>query len=198
MTPDELLALARQVAPVIQRRGVRPVIVGGIALATHNVFRATKDLDLGVATPPSNLELIDRDLRAAGFDTVLRRPASNDRLGGVIEVCRGPLTVEVVNYDNSPAFGFPKAIEDGLAALPDGELRAIPLTQLIALKIYASSLDVGGQRSRRDVWMLLKNNPEVDADAIWEKCREYRLPVDAFRALMEREAVEQFEGDESP
>ena len=198
MTPEELLAFARQVEAIIRRRGVRPMIVGGIAMAAHKVFRATKDLDLGVATPPSNLERIARDLEDAGFDVQLQRPASDDRLGGVIVVRRGGLRVEVVNYDNSPAYGFPKAIEDGLAAITQDELQAIPLPQLVALKVYASNLEVGGQGSRRDVWMLLQNNPDADWEAIWDTCRRYRLPVDAFRALMEREAPEEFEGDESP
>lgn len=174
------------------------MIVRGIAMAAHNVFRATKDLDLGVATPPSNLELIARDLEDAGFDVNLQRPASNDRLGGVIVVCRGGLKVEVVNYDNSPAYGFPKAIEDGLAAITQDELQAIPLTQLVALKVYASNLEVGGQGSRRDVWMLLQNNPDADWEAIWETCRRYGLPVEKFRELMQREAVARAEGKDTP
>lgn len=189
MNPDELLEFAQEVAHFVRARGVRSVIVGGIALAAHNVFRATKDLDLGVSTPPANLALIAQDLREGGFDVELREPDGDDRLGGLIEVRREPLTVEVVNFDNSPAHGFPQAIEDGLAALPDDGLRAIPLTQLVALKIYASSLDAGGHRSRRDVWMLLQNNPHADHAEIWDTCRKYRLPVDRFRDLMEAEAL---------
>ncbi len=188
MNPDELLELAEEVARYVRARGARPVIVGGIALAAHNVFRATKDLDLGVATPPPNLALIAEDLCEAGFDVELREPDGNDRLGGLIEVLRDGLRVEVVNYDNSPSRGFPRAIEDGLAALPDDGLRAIPLPQLVALEIYASSLDAGGYRSRRDVWMLLQNNPSADQAEIWSTCRKYRLPVDRFRDLMEAEA----------
>ncbi len=51
----------------LNRRGVRYVVVGGIALNLHGVPRATADLDIAVALEKENLEKIVEAMMELGF-----------------------------------------------------------------------------------------------------------------------------------
>ena len=53
---------------------------------------------------------------------------------------------------------------------PGGKLRIVPLTQLVALKLYA-----GGSKAKSDILELLRRNPDADLGKIREACRRYRL-----------------------
>lgn len=175
--PELFLALAECVMEVLRDHGLDALVIGGYALAAHNYKRATDDLDLGVSTRVAKLRTLRDALEQQGYTATLRAPDGNDPLGGVIDIEDGSgALVQVVNFDNSPARGFPCAIEDALRdATPYSDttkLRAIPLPQLIALKLYA-----GGPQSRADILALLRANPDADVDAIRELCRKYRLPV---------------------
>ncbi|MEM1033764.1 MAG: hypothetical protein AAGN82_25745, partial [Myxococcota bacterium] len=59
MTAERLeatLALAHEVLDVLDTHDVQAVVIGALALAVHGYPRATRDLDLGVATSLSTLE----------------------------------------------------------------------------------------------------------------------------------------------
>ena len=111
--PALYIALAERVVDVLHQHSVEALVIGGYALAAHNYLRATDDLDLGVSTPIAKLKTIRDDLEQRGFIAALRTPDGNDPLGGVIDVEDGSgALVQIVNFDNSPAHGFPRAIMD--------------------------------------------------------------------------------------
>lgn len=179
MLVDETIDLAERVAEVLDERGVAAVMIGGYALALHNYPRATEDLDLGVAVKPTKFAALCDELNRRGFTAELEKPDGDDPLGGVVRIrdATGAL-VEVVNFDNHPGGGFPRVIEDALAAAkapPAGSrLRVVPLPQLIALKLYAAVTP--SSSSLQDIRELLASNPDADVAAIKHLCEvEYRL-----------------------
>lgn len=148
-------------------------MIGGVALAVYNYPRATDDLDLGVSATLTTLRAIREELACQGHAALLREPDGDDPLGGTIDVesASGGF-VQIVNFDNSPAGGFPSVIRDALRALgpPSGKLRVVPLPYLVAMKLYA-----GGEKSIRDIQALVQNNPDEDWTAIRALCEDYRL-----------------------
>ena len=117
------------------------------------------------------VRIIRNLLRQAGFTAELREPSTDDPLGGVIDVS-GPFgLVQIISFGNR----FPAAIRDALVGenillIPGGNLRIIPLPQLVALKLYA-----GGIKAKADIVELLRRNPDADFDEIRNVCRRYRL-----------------------
>lgn len=169
--PPGLLEAAERIGELLAGRGVEAVVIGAAARAAHRYVRHTEDLDLGVSIAIRDLAGLAGSLRTAGFDVVAREPDGQDPLGGVIDVS-GPFgLVQIVNFGER----FPAVIESGLAeaTLPmreGGNLRIIPLANLVALKLYA-----GGMKSKADIVELLRRNPAADRDRIRMLCRRYRL-----------------------
>lgn len=74
-----------RIVAALNGAGVSYVIVGGLAVGTHGVIRATRDLDLVPEPAPANMELLARTLAALGgrhpvaeemSGTLLSRPVS--------------------------------------------------------------------------------------------------------------------------
>jgi hypothetical protein len=79
--------------------------------------------------------------------------------------------VQVISF----ADRFPAAIQDSLIDAKlllnsHSSLRLMPITQLIALKLYA-----GGYKAKGDIIELLKRNPDHDRVAITQAMKRYRL-----------------------
>ena len=169
--PDATLRAAERVAVLLQGHGIPSVVIGAVALAAYKYVRFTEDLDLGVDAEFSAMRALVTALREDGFTAEFREPDEDDPLGGVIDVS-GPFgLVQIVNFGNR----FPAAIHDALAGddilvTPGGNLRIVPLPQLIALKLYA-----GGSKAKADIVELLRRNPDADLDQIRNVCRRYRL-----------------------
>jgi hypothetical protein len=168
---DATLKAAERVVGILQSHGISAVVIGAVALAAYKYVRFTEDLDLGIETDLPAMRALVTALRGEGFTAELRVPDGDDPLGGVIDIT-GPFgLIQIVNFGNS----FPAAIRDALAGgevliTPGGELRIIPLPQLIALKLYA-----GGSRSKSDIIEVLRRNPQADLVEIQATCRRYRL-----------------------
>lgn len=111
-----------------------------------------------------------------------RRSDAADPLGGVIDVLaiHGG-QVQVVNFDNSPAGGFPKlvhlALEEAIP-IPGTALQVTPLDVLIAFKLYA-----GGLKSSSDIAELLARHPELDRQRLIERMKELGLQRQLRRVL---------------
>ncbi|WP_143101427.1 nucleotidyl transferase AbiEii/AbiGii toxin family protein [Stigmatella aurantiaca] len=174
MTSSEAsTVLAKQVWAVLQRYTVDAVVIGGVALAAHNYPRSTDDLDLGVIATRATLRAVYDEFLRLGYTAELREPDGDDPLGGVIDVeDKAGGFVQIVNFDNSPSGGFPRVIRDALQALgpPISRLPIAPLPHIIAMKLYA-----GGDKSRRDIQALVRNNPDEDWEAIRTLCKSYNL-----------------------
>ena len=178
---DATLRTAERVAAILAEHQVASVVIGALALAVHNYPRATEDLDLAIAVAPAALESLATALRAEGFQVDVRMPDASDPLVGVIDV-RAPDAdlVQVVNFDNSPAGGFPRLVTDAMpGALPMGTagLRVVDLPMLVAFKLYA-----GGTKSALDIMALLERN-DVDLEALRSTCVALRLSGELERVL---------------
>jgi len=174
-TLDATLATAEAVVEALEQRNVEAVVIGAMALAVHGYPRDTVDLDLAVAVEPSVLHEVARSLAARGFEVVVREPDAADPLGGVLDVsARGAELVQVVNFLNPPAGGFPLLVRSALAhaeTLIEGRpLRVVDVYHLIAFKLYA-----GGPKSHLDVAELLERNPQLDLARLRALCRRLRL-----------------------
>jgi len=174
-TADATLELASKVTGALATQGVETVVIGALAMAAHRYARATEDLDLAVAVEPSQMRVLAQVLRGTGLEVELREPDPQDPLGGVMDIhAPGADRVHVVNFDNSPAGGFPRLVRDALASSmplePGSNLRITGLFPLIGFKLYA-----GGEGSRSDLQHLLKRNEPVDLPALRTWCAERRL-----------------------
>ena len=113
MSPGETcseptLLAAEQVAAILARAGIDSVLIGAAALAVHGYPRATQDLDLATCVEPKRLAAVAPDLRREGFSAEMSPPDANDPLGGVLHVgAEGIDPIEIVNFSNPPAHGFP-------------------------------------------------------------------------------------------
>lgn len=171
----QVLGLAEKVAGVLARSGVESALIGAVALAVHRYPRSTEDIDLAVGIEPRQLEKLAQELGREGFSTEVSLPDNVDPLGGVLRVRTADTErVEVVNFCNPPAGGFPALIA---AALRDARplregisLRVVTLPHLILFKLYA-----GGVKSKNDVLELLSRNPEINVNELREVCRQFRL-----------------------
>lgn len=166
---------AEKIAEFLARAGVESALIGAAALAAHRYPRSTDDLDLAIGVDPGRLDEIARDLRREGFTAEVSEPDANDPLGGVLRVsAEGIDRIEIVNFCNPPAGGFPALAEVALRdAAPYREgtsLRVVTLPHLILFKLYA-----GGPKSKNDVLELLSRNPEVDLNELREVSRRFRM-----------------------
>jgi len=179
----QTLRVAEQVLAALQRVGGQGVIIGGMALAVHCYPRDTIDLDLATAVEPRKLDEVAAELRTLGYGVEVRKPDPDDPLGGVLDVqAEGADRVQVVNFLNPPASGFPRLVEEAVATatalIPGQPLKVVDLPHLIAFKLYA-----GGNKSRLDILELLDRNPSVELERLRELCRGYRMEAELDEIL---------------
>lgn len=183
-TLEGTLRVATDVLHVLKEHGADGVLIGGMALAVHQYPRDTVDLDLAVAVNPPALHQIAASLAALGYQVSVNEPDAADPLGGVLDV-QGPDAdlVQVVNFLNPPAGGFPRLVADALATasplMPGHEVRVVDLYHLVAFKLYA-----GGSKSVLDILELLARNPTLDLGRLETLCTSFRLDR-KLRAVLE-------------
>jgi hypothetical protein len=178
---DATMKLAEAVAFVLEQEQVPCVVIGALALAAYHYPRATEDLDLAVAVAPSRIAALAARLRTEGWEVEARLPDADDPLGGVIDVrAPGADLVQVVNFDNSPAGGFPRLVHEAVAgarSLKGSTLRLADLPALVAFKLYA-----GGPGSTSDILELLARNV-IDLAGLRGRCRSLHLDRELERVL---------------
>lgn len=183
---DATLEVAERVSAILERQGVPAVVIGAIALAVHGYPRSTEDLDLAIAVRPPSLAKLTDELRREGWSVEVRPPDALDPLGGVVDIrAPGAYLVQVVNFDNSPAGGFPRLVEEAAHTaqplVPNGRLKVVDLPLLVAFKLYA-----GGNKSRSDICELLDLHPDR-IDEVRERCKVLGLGRRLERILDDRE-----------
>lgn len=177
------LRVAQHVLDVLHEHGTESIVIGALALAVHGYPRATEDLDLAVSTPLSNLKRVAAALEDRGYEVEFREPDAQDPLGGVIDVrAPGADLVQVVNFDSSPAAGFPRLVHDAISTAsalgPGSSLRVVDPYHLVVFKLYA-----GGAKSKLDILELLDRHPALDVERLRELCAGYRLDSALERVL---------------
>jgi len=172
MNPTEpLLKHAERVGEILEDHSLPAVVIGGLALAAHGYIRFTQDVDLGLTASHDQLEALSKDLEKNGYQVEYRVAGPEDPLGGVIDIITEAGLVQVISY----AERFPRVISDALQYSPfdlseDSSLKIAPITQLVAMKLYA-----GGIKSKADILEVLRANPEANIDDIEGYCQSCRL-----------------------
>jgi hypothetical protein len=97
MRLDDVLA----VLDALERRGVRYAVFGGLAMAAHGFDRATRDLDLFVASDAENVELLRRSLADVFDDPEISQITAEDLGGEYPAIQYGPpgvdFTIDIVS-----------------------------------------------------------------------------------------------------
>jgi len=97
MRLDDVLA----VLGALERRGVRYAVFGGLAMAAHGFDRATRDLDLFVASDADNVELLRRSLADVFDDPDIAQITAEDLGGEYPAIQYGPpgvdFTIDIVS-----------------------------------------------------------------------------------------------------
>jgi len=97
MRLDDVLA----VLDALERRGVRYAVFGGLAMAAHGFDRATRDLDLFVASDSDNVELLRRSLADVFDDPDIAQITAEDLGGDYPAIQYGPpgvdFTIDIVS-----------------------------------------------------------------------------------------------------
>jgi hypothetical protein len=177
------LTLAAELANELSSRGIEPLLIGAAALAVHGYPRFTEDLDFGVAVPPRELRALAEALSSPDRQIELNEPDADDPLGGVITITRaGCLPVQIVNFDNSPAAGFPALVrgaEQRAVTVPDVPGKVVSPEDLVLFKLYA-----GGHKSHLDIIELFTRCP-IDLNVLKDRAKGYGLARD-LDGLLER------------
>jgi hypothetical protein len=178
---ENSLALAREVDRVCVEEGCEVLLIGAMALAAHGYPRNTEDVDFAIAIDPRKLPALAHRLERLGLEATLAEADAQDPLGGVITLRRdGALPIQLVNFDNFPAGGFPKLVQDALsrASIVEGGIGKLPTVEdLILFKVYA-----GGPKSTLDILELLTRT-QVDLNQLRERAHGYGMKRDLAQVL---------------
>lgn len=178
---ESTLLLAERVVAELERQGLVPLLIGAAAMAAHGYARFTEDLDLALAMPTTEMPPLFESLRVAGFHGHYSAADGADPLGGVITLeAEHSRPVQIINFDNSPAGGFPALVRaaeqraTGQVGLPG---RLVGVEDLVLFKLYA-----GGAKSKLDIVELLTRVP-VDLALLRERAAGFRLDRALERVL---------------
>ncbi|MGE5347283.1 MAG: hypothetical protein ACM3JH_15120 [Acidithiobacillales bacterium] len=141
--------LLARVLDLLEGRGARPALIGGMALAAYGVGRATQDFDILVLDTSLLAEESWAALRESGAAVDVRRGDALDPLAGVIRVSKsGEAAVDVIVGKRS----WQVEILDRRQTLRLQDL-ALPVVE--AADLVLLKLDAGGPQDHLDVRLLL-------------------------------------------
>ncbi len=180
--PDATLLLASEVARELSENGLEPVLIGALALAAHGYTRTTADVDLAVAMHPDELPKLAAKLKRPDRTVETSLPDAGDPLGGVITIRRdGALPVQIVNFDNPPAGGFPALVRaaqrEPAILLETTSLHVVSAKMLVFFKLYA-----GGPKSELDIMELLIRCP-IELDQLKALAEQFRMQAELDSVL---------------
>lgn len=133
-----------------------PALIGGLALAAHNVVRATRDVDFLVDA--DDADRIHAILAGLGYACVHR---SQDAANYI----RGEEGLDLLYAHRPEARRLLASAQDRDTGI--GRLRVIDAEGLIAFKLQAWSNDPARGRDLDDIRALLRNNPgALDMDRV--------------------------------
>jgi predicted nucleotidyltransferase len=145
--------LGRQLEEVIaslSKLDARFALIGGLALASHKVIRATQDIDL--LTDSEKAEDIDRELVALGYRCLHRSPDAGNYL-------RGDERVDFI-YASRPAA---RGLLEHATALQTafGEVRVVSTEGLIGLKLQGFVNNPRRTQDLEDIKALIAANRQA-------------------------------------
>ena len=154
MMPEDLKEFLR----AFNEHGVKYLIVGGYAFGAHAEPRATKDLDVFIATDEANSNAVYRALAAYGapldgFTPLDFRDDSGFQIG------QPPARIDILQ--NISGIDFDEAWENRIEGLIDGEV----LAPVISKKdLIRNKLKAGRGQDLLDVKALLSASEDKDPD----------------------------------
>ena len=158
----------RQVLPAFSDTDTPPALIGGLALAAHQVVRATSDVDFLVAA--DDADRVHELLLSLRYECV-------HRSADAANYCRGDEGFELLYAHRAHASRLLQQAE--VRSTPLGRLRVISAEGLIGFKLQALCNDPTRGRDLDDIRRLLRaNRTKLDMDEV----RKYF-------ALFEREAL---------
>lgn len=96
MAPNEFDAFCRQAFEFLEQRGVRYLVIGGLAVVVVGEPRTTADADAVVFVSPAEAEALIREAAEAGFD--LREDVERERLSrtGTMRFRKGLFRLDLI------------------------------------------------------------------------------------------------------
>lgn len=121
---------------ILSARKIPFAVIGAMAASVHGIVRASMDADAVLSLTIQETPALEREFRAAGFQTELRRGDPDDPISGVLNLTdtygnRVDLLVGIRGLD--PA-AFSRTVE---LQFHGTALRVIGLEDFIAMKIFA-------------------------------------------------------------
>lgn len=167
--PTPLAALG-EVAAVLRKRQTAFALVGGLAVSARGEVRFTRDVDLAVALDDSAIELLVRDLRAAGYriDTLLEHETAQ-RIATVRMRTRAGILVDILCGSS----GIEPEIVLGatIMTLPEaGDIAVAQREELLAMKIL--SMTDKRLQDRIDARALVASPPPLNLERVRLRLRQ--------------------------
>ncbi len=146
--------LGRQLEEVIaslSKVDARFALIGGLALASHKVIRATQDIDL--LTDSEKAEDIDRELVALGYQCLHRSPDAGNYL-------RGDERVDFIYAASRPAA---RRLLSNATVIQTafGEVRVVSIEGLIGLKLQGFVNNPRRTQDLEDIKALIAANRQA-------------------------------------
>lgn len=154
MMPEDLKEFLR----AFNEHGVKYLIVGGYAFGAHAEPRATKDLDVFIATDEANSHAVYRALAAYGAPLDGFTPADFRDDSG-FQVGQPPARIDILQ--NISGVNFGEAWENRIEGLIDGEVLAPVISKEDLIR---NKLEAGRDQDLLDVKALLRASEDKDPD----------------------------------
>jgi hypothetical protein len=146
----------QEVASALDSIGVRFALIGGLALASHRVVRATQDVDLLVNL--EDADAIERELLRLGYSSLHR---SND----AANYARNDQRVDLLYASRPISRRLLAGARETNTAL--GKLCVISAEGLIGFKLQGYMNDASRTQDLEDIRALLRaNRPGLDMDEV--------------------------------
>ncbi|MCU0976265.1 MAG: hypothetical protein MUC71_08135 [Steroidobacteraceae bacterium] len=121
---------------LLQQSGIAYAVVGAMAAAVHGVVRASMDADAVVLLPVQRVAELERQYRASGFATVMRRGDAEDPIGAVLALhdAFGNRVDLLFGLKGLGADAFGRTIT---VPFQDRDLLVIGREDFVAMKVFA-------------------------------------------------------------
>ena len=148
----------QEVVSLLNDRGIRFALIGGLALAPHKVIRATQDVDL--LTDATSAELIHKELLCRGYQCLHRSADAGNYV-------RSDERLDFLYASRPTALKLLSTARE--LSTPFGTFRVVNAEGLIALKLQAYVNNPRRTQDLEDIRALLRTNREtIDLAAVRE------------------------------
>lgn len=155
-------------------------LIGGLALAPHNVVRATEDLDFLLDSTLAELSALARQIETRGFPSVARKGGVEDPIAAVV-IVEIPSSTGNVRCDLIlPSRRWQRdVVRDATAVTIEGTtVRVVQAQGLFLLKLYA-----GGPQDLLDAADLLRMESSAERSAWKAAAAKLRMGNAFMRCL---------------